>query len=101
MARTPPLHFLEYWALSGVTRGLAVLPHTAALKLGAAMGSTAFSVLKIRRHVMEANAATALELPPQGEALRDLGARCYRNLGMTLVELARLRRLGRFIRAVI
>jgi KDO2-lipid IV(A) lauroyltransferase len=88
-------HRVEYLGLLCVNKAFRALPHSAALKLGAGLGSAAFNVLRVRRQVVESNAAAALGCAPGGDAVKALGTRCYQNLGMTLAELARLPRLGR------
>lgn len=95
MARVRLLHRFEYWGLLGVSAVFRALPHSAALKVGAGVGSAAFNLLRVRRDVLESNAAAALGCPLGGERVKGLGTRCYENLGMTLAELARLPRLGR------
>jgi KDO2-lipid IV(A) lauroyltransferase len=94
VARHAIIHRLEYLTLSAANAVFRTLPHAAALKLGAGLGSVAFSVIRVRRAVLESNAAAALGYDLGGEELRRLGGGCYRNLGMTLAELARMPRLG-------
>jgi KDO2-lipid IV(A) lauroyltransferase len=88
-------HRIEYWGLLGVNAVFRTLPHSVALKLGAGIGSAAFNLMKVRRDVVESNAAAALGCPVGGNAVKSLGTGCYENLGMSLAELARLPRLGR------
>jgi KDO2-lipid IV(A) lauroyltransferase len=88
-------HLAEYAALSGAGAALRALPHGAALKAGAALGSFAYKALRIRSGVAEANAAAALGLPGGCDEVRSLALGCYKNLGMSMVELARMPLLGR------
>lgn len=88
-------HFAEYSAVAGASAVLRALPHRAALRVGEALGSAAYNWLRIRRDVTEANAAAAFGWPPGDERVTALALGCYRNLGMTFAELARMPRSGR------
>ncbi len=92
MAGTRLLHAIEYAALAGASGVFNVLPLSAALAAGSELGSAAYKVLRIRREVSESNAAAALGMRAESDELRRLCESCYRNLGMSLVELARLPR---------
>jgi len=85
----------EYAALAGAGAALRMLPHATALKAGAALGSFACKTLKIRTGVAGANAAAALGWRVDGEQVRQLTLDCYRNLGMSLAEIARMPVIGR------
>lgn len=88
-------HLLEYSALTGGTALFRALPHGAALKVGATLGSFAFKVMRVRRAVAESNACAALGGAADDRALGKMIEGCYKNLGMSLVELTRLPREGR------
>jgi KDO2-lipid IV(A) lauroyltransferase len=88
-------HLLEYSALTGGAALLRTLPHGAALKVGAALGSFAFKVVRVRRAVAESNASAALGCAGDDPALGKTIEGCYKNLGMSLVELTRLPVEGR------
>lgn len=89
------IHLAEYAAVMGAGAALRRLPHGAALKAGAALGAVAYKTLGIRREVAEANAAAALGWPAGGEEVKRLALDCYRNLGMSMAEVARMPLLGR------
>jgi KDO2-lipid IV(A) lauroyltransferase len=89
------IHLTEYAALRGAGAALRAMPHAAALGAGAALGSFVYRTLRIRRDVAEANAAAALGLPPGGAEVKRLAHECYRNLGRSMAETARMPILGR------
>jgi KDO2-lipid IV(A) lauroyltransferase len=95
MSRNRLSHLAEYSAVAGASAVLRALPNGAALKVGSALGSAAYSWLRIRREVTDANAAAAFGWSRDDERVRAVGLGCYRNLGMTFVELARMPRSGR------
>jgi len=82
-------HFLVYVLVAGIVKLAQLLPHRAALHFGSFLGRFTFSVVRMRRRVAMENLKTAF--PDKTEAeLRRIGRDTYRNLGMSLVEYARL-----------
>ncbi len=82
-------HFLVYALVAGVARLAQVLPHDAALRFGSALGRFTFSVVRMRRRVAMENLRAAFPGRPETE-LERTALDTYRNLGMSLVEYARL-----------
>jgi KDO2-lipid IV(A) lauroyltransferase len=89
----PPRPWLDRWlgwfalaALWPVGTLLAYLPAPLGLWLGRRLGDLAWAVLPGRRAIVVGNLSRAFgpERPPA--ELTDLGRRCFRHLGMTVVE---------------
>jgi len=89
-------HIVEYSLLRALVFLLGLLPLRAALAMGALLGFKAW-FLGIRRRVVMTNLHQAF---PGNTAAdnRRIGARSYANIGRTMVEIARQRRIdGRFL----
>ena len=82
-------HFLVYVLVAGVVKLAQALPHAAALHFGSALGRFTFSVVRMRRRVAIENLKSAFPEKSETELLK-IALDTYRNLGMSLVEYARL-----------
>ena len=81
--------FLVYLLVAGIVKLAQLLPHGAALHFGSFLGRFTFSVVRMRRRVALENLRAAFPDKTQPELLKIAGD-TYRNLGMSLVEYARL-----------
>jgi KDO2-lipid IV(A) lauroyltransferase len=83
--RAPVRHALEYAGYLFFKGLVRALPHRAARRLGAALGSTAYLLDRRHRDVVDAN--LALALPELDAAARRRVARdCFRHFGSTLCD---------------
>jgi len=82
-------HFLEYLLTVSMVKLAQVLPHGAALHFGSLLGRITFSVVRLRRGVVLENLRAALPDKTEPQILK-IARDTYRNLGMSLVEYARL-----------
>ncbi|MBN1504535.1 MAG: lysophospholipid acyltransferase family protein [Candidatus Eisenbacteria bacterium] len=82
-------HFFVYLLVLGIVKLAQALPHGAALRFGSWLGRFAFSVARMRRRIATDNLRAAFPDHPATE-LERIARRTYRNLGMSLVEYARL-----------
>jgi KDO2-lipid IV(A) lauroyltransferase len=82
-------HFFVYLLVAGIVKLGQLLPHRTALHFGSVLGRFAFSVVRMRRRIVLENLTTAF--PDKSETeLQRIARDTYRNLGMSLVEYARL-----------
>jgi KDO2-lipid IV(A) lauroyltransferase len=82
-------HFLEYLLTLSTVKLAQALPHDAALHFGSLLGRITFSVVRLRRRIVVENLKKAF--PGRSDAeIRAIARDTYRNLGMSLVEYARL-----------
>ncbi len=81
--------FLVYLLVAGIVKLAQLLPHGAALHFGSFLGRFTFSVVRMRRRVALENLSAAFPDKTRPELLKIAGD-TYRNLGMSLVEYARL-----------
>ena len=86
-------HSIEYAAVRGALAAAGALPITAAQRVGAAAGTLAFDVFRLRRAVSVDNIAQALGVS-HAEAVR-IARRAYRNLGRSLLEFSAFARITR------
>jgi Kdo2-lipid IVA lauroyltransferase/acyltransferase len=96
-ARVPPritLAFrLQYWALRSIVAMLSALGLRTASRFGAALGRVAYSVVGIRRTVVESQVAASFpEMTPA--QVRRVAREAYDNLGRTSIETALLPSIG-------
>ena len=92
MARKRLRHRLEYMALRITVWTLGLFPLRAALWAGAALGWTAWRVIKIRRRISMINLRQAFPERDE-EELERTGLESYKNAGRFMVEFARQDRL--------
>ncbi len=79
-------HSIEYGAVRGAMALAGHLPRTAALRIGGALGATAFDAFRLRRAVSVDNIVRALGVS-ESEATA-IARRAYRNMGRSLLEFA-------------
>ena len=80
---------LAYVCIVVLSRFLGVLPLGLALALGRALGTFAFHVVRIRRSVVVSNIRHCLGATRSEAEVWALARDCYRQFGMTFVELLR------------
>ncbi len=88
-ARMRPKHYLEYGLLRLVILAFRPLPLGASLWIARRLGDLAFSVFRIRREVTLENLQTAFGDTYTQSERREIARQCYRNFGMTFVEIVR------------
>lgn len=95
LSRRPTLaHRLEYGLFAVASSLLNALPRRTALALGAAVGRLGYSLLRIRRDVVEQNLRIAF--PDRDDAwIRSTAREAYAHLGREMVEMLRAARRGR------
>jgi len=92
---THPLsHYVEYAFVRTCGALLRALPHPAALRVGGALGFFAYRVAGVRKRVAERNIRAALGLGQDVREVRRIAGKAYVNLGFSLAELLRLRRMA-------
>jgi KDO2-lipid IV(A) lauroyltransferase len=86
-------HYLEYLA-AGAGTGLArLMSARTADAFGAALGSAAHAILASRRHIAFDNLKLALGDSLTDDEIKAVTRRVFRNIGRTVVEFARFRRI--------
>lgn len=85
----------EYALLRSVIGVTGLVPAAAGRRIGAALGDLVFDVTRLRRSVVEDNLATTLGQFADARSLSRLAREVYRQLGTTLIEYGRVRRMTR------
>jgi KDO2-lipid IV(A) lauroyltransferase len=84
----------EYACLRSAIAATSLVPAAVGLRLGAALGELVFRAVRLRRSVVEENLAATLGQFADARTLSRLAREIYRQLGMTLIEYGRVRRMS-------